>query len=832
MTHGPYHLLSMGALLLASYLVSQLMVRTRLISLQNHRKLWNTILLLFFSSTAILGILLVVKVNYKLNISWVEEAMQWHVDSGIGFALVAIFHLLWHIRYYFRRSAQTQENTSIDSSFIKPGFNQFQQRSFFMMLGYISIMAQLVLLREFIKNFHGNELVIGIFLAVWMILTALGARIGSGYVVPMNPRRISFLLVTMSGLPILVYLLLILVNRFLFLPGLQPGLLDTVISVLILTSLFTGLSGFLFGVVSRSVKNSINKASPYMLDAIGSVAGGILCSMLFMHLLDNFQLLAFLFMTTSVSVIIIYRFPVRRGPRWILIMAVTLLFVLSLIPGLQNELQGLRYRNEEILETRDTPIGNLTFTLANEQVTGYMDGTPVITSSDLMKAEESVHFPSLQLSNPASFLLLGGGWSGQITEVAKYKPGTIDYCEADPWIYYMGKNHFYENIDPSLHFIPKDGRTWLMRSGEAMYDVIISNTGDPLTIGWNRYFTLEFYRLVRQHLSPDGVFCMQLTTADQYVNEEGLRILSINDHTLKEVFPNVLIVPGSSTYFLASERPLSLDFPSLLSQQQILTTYVHPDYLDADQILFDSEQLTSRIKLQERRINSDLWPRLFFASLMGNESKTGRASMEVAGIISALLFLILLFRYTPLHRAMYITGFTGAGIQIILIMVVQSFYGFAYMVAPIMITLFMSGIVGGMIICKRVWRKSSLTGITGLVMIMALMSLTGLLLPVIGGMFDSRWSGPLILGLLNFIPGMVVGSVYSLGIGIKKENPPGILGELYSADLTGAALGTFIPVIFLLPLIGVINSYILFFGINLATGFSLIAGGLKIRGDG
>ncbi len=181
---------------------------------------------------------------------------------------------------------------------------------------------------------------------------------------------------------------------------------------------------------------------------------------------------------------------------------------------------------------------------------------------------------------------------------------------------------------------------------------------------------------------------------------------------------------------------------------------------------------------------------------------------------------------------MYITGFTGAGIQIILIMVVQSFYGFAYRVAPIMITLFMLGIVAGIVTCKRVWRKSAMTGITGLVWGMALMALTGFLLPVIGDVFDSPWSGQLMIGLLNFIPGMVVGSVYSLGIGTKRGSPSGILGELYSADLTGAALGTFIPAIFLLPLIGVINSYILFFGINLATGISLIAGGLKTGGDG
>ena len=45
----------------------------------------------------------------------------------------------------------------------------------FRMLGFISMVAQLVLLREFIKTFNGNELVIGIFLAIWMMLTGAGA---------------------------------------------------------------------------------------------------------------------------------------------------------------------------------------------------------------------------------------------------------------------------------------------------------------------------------------------------------------------------------------------------------------------------------------------------------------------------------------------------------------------------------------------------------------------------------------------------------------------------------------------------------------------------------
>ena len=174
-------------------------------------------------------------------------------------------------------------------------------------------MAQLVMLREFLKNFRGNELVISIFLAVWMIFTALGATIGSRYTLKIGPRRISLLLISMSGLPFLVYLLLILISRFLFLPGLQPGLLDTLLSIMLLTFPFTALSGFLFGYISRWEKRMNKLSSPYMLDAIGSVTGGIIFAVLLVYLLDNLQVLTLLFLSTSLVLALVFRFPARPG---------------------------------------------------------------------------------------------------------------------------------------------------------------------------------------------------------------------------------------------------------------------------------------------------------------------------------------------------------------------------------------------------------------------------------------------------------------------------------------------------------------------------------------
>lgn len=830
MSGEAYHLIPLGAAILFFYALSLLLVHFRVIPRQQNRRFWNFLLLFFFISTATLGLFLAVKVNYKLDISWVEEALQWHVDCGIGFALVAIFHLLWNYRYYTRRQVIDSVMTPDPEAAGHPGipFTPRQVRIFFFLLGFISMMAQLVLLRENIKSFHGNELVIGIFLAIWMILTALGSHAGNSYHKLLSPRTLCTCLLVLGALPFLIHILLILEKRFFFLPGYQAGVLDMTISMMLLTVLFTGISGFLFAHVSLH-KGTGSRASSYRLDALGSLAGGVLFSLILVHLLNNLQQLTFLFLITVLLVLWIYKFPGKRAMKYLLLITGAILFAVSLIPAAVNTLEGIRFRQEKILQIKDTPHGNLTFTSRNEQVTAYMDGNPVLSDADLTRSEESVHFPALQHPDPQSFLLIGGGLTGHVNEAAKYQPDRIDYCEADPWIFRLGRIYFPENKDRNLQFIPKDGRSWLMKTMESRYDVVISSAGDPVTIGWNRYFTLEFYEEVRQHLNPGGIFSMQLSTGGNYVNEEGSALLAINYRTLKKVFPHVALVPGTSTYFIASDVPLSLDYPAFLDRHQVSTTYVHPDYLDAMQLQFDSDQLSERIRNEESVLNLDLRPSLFFASLSGLQSQMGKHALGVTGILASLLLVVLWFLYSPVKSAMYVSGFTGAGMQMVLIMVMQSFYGFAYLMAPLMITIFMGGIVLGTMRWARQRIKASIPGLSILIAFMALASMISFLVLKLNTPFQSGLPGQMILGLLNLLTGMVVGAVFSLAVNLHMKSKPYSPGILFSADLTGAALGTLLPVVFLLPLIGVMNTFILFSIINAITAFRLILNGSKSR---
>jgi spermidine synthase len=389
-----------------------------------------------------------------------------------------------------------------------------------------------------------------------------------------------------------------------------------------------------------------------------------------------------------------------------------------------------------------------------------------------------------------------------------------------------------DSLPVNLNVIPMDGRKWLIVNDSVKYDVIISVSGDPLTLGWNRFYTREFFTLVREHLSPGGIFSMQLSSSGSYVDNQGSAMLSINWNTLAQVFTHVAVIPGNATTFLASDSPLSLDIPKLLQQKSLKTTYVHPDYLDLMRLTFDSDQLMERIKQEERRSNLDLHPRLFFSRLSGLESISGSHALLLTGILGALLFLWIFLFSRPLIKGMYVSGFSGAGIQIMLIMVMQSLYGFAYMLTPLMITLFMLGIVLGTQIWKPVLGSPSLVKLSLLLGCMALIA--GLVVLVLnsGALSSNRFFGMVMLALLNMIPGLLVGSVYGMSALLPDRENGAELGRLFSADLAGAALGSFVPIVFLLPLIGVTFTFILFCGINIASGLYILIRSTKVKDNG
>lgn len=94
-----YYLLPITVVLFLGYGLTLYLAKKKKIAVVSHRKIWNIILAISFLLTAVSGILLVLKVSYGLKLDF-PFFLFWHVEFGIVFAVIALFHFLWHWPYY------------------------------------------------------------------------------------------------------------------------------------------------------------------------------------------------------------------------------------------------------------------------------------------------------------------------------------------------------------------------------------------------------------------------------------------------------------------------------------------------------------------------------------------------------------------------------------------------------------------------------------------------------------------------------------------------------------------------------------------------------------
>ena len=95
-----YHLIPISALLFVLFLFSHILSKKKIISVINHRKIWNILLLISFLISGLLGILLIIQVNFNLVIPLPFNMLFWHVEVGIAMFLITLFHLSWHLPYF------------------------------------------------------------------------------------------------------------------------------------------------------------------------------------------------------------------------------------------------------------------------------------------------------------------------------------------------------------------------------------------------------------------------------------------------------------------------------------------------------------------------------------------------------------------------------------------------------------------------------------------------------------------------------------------------------------------------------------------------------------
>jgi spermidine synthase len=185
--------------------------------------------------------------------------------------------------------------------------------------------------------------------------------------------------------------------------------------------------------------------------------------------------------------------------------------------------------------------------------------TDASTSIDMSSQILVGQLPMMWAPDSARVAIVGYGSGVTVGSVLTHPVKSVDVVEIEPAVLSADQYFRPYNNDPThdprltVHF--DDGRMFIAHAPRA-YEVIISEPSNPWLAGVNNLFTVEYYKLIKQHLKKGGVFCQWM----QFYEMSGVTLGSLM-RSLHEVFPKAQIfLSNRDILFVATEddRPLDL----------------------------------------------------------------------------------------------------------------------------------------------------------------------------------------------------------------------------------------------------------------------------------
>ena len=755
-------------------------------------------------------------------------------------------------------------------------------------MGISGMTAQIILLRELLISFFGNELTLGIILANWLILEAVGSFI-IGKTVEKTQRKIeafvSFQLIFSLALPFAIYLSRIFKNLLPVIPGEGLGFTPVFYSSFLILLLVSIPHGALFTygckIYAQKIRedaSSIGKV--YVLETIGSIMGGLGVTFLLIQYLNSFEI-AFLIslINTFISIFLLsprYRlsfFSLRKG-LWGLSIVLTVFFACLLFTPLSKEIHRSSVRSQwkelHVIHYENSIYGNITITQRGEQYTFFADGVPSITIPvpDIAAIEDHVHFPMLFHEKPESILILSGGAGGMIQEVLKYPVTRVDYVELDPLLLTLIQKFptpltQAEFSDPRVKIHYTDGRFFVNRT-QNRFDLIFIGLSAPQELQTNRFFSSEFFSIAKRKMKANGIVVLTLPGSLTYISPELRDLNACILGTLRTVFRSVRVIPGDTNLFLGSdsktlEEVTDEEVMKRLEERKIKTSLITKKYVAYRLHERWLKWFLKSLEGKEVSINSDFHPLgVFFNLSYWNalfspyltvpfewfEGLNLQLTLALIGIVT--LFFFILFMLKPqtskhsLSYAILTSGFADMMLDLAIILTFQTLYGYLYYQMGLLITIFMVGIaLGGFTMTRRVEKirnPSSLFLKTEWLIICF-----SLILPFALSIPSQHLEKPFVYILLyttflvmSFLCGALVGLQFPLAtkIFLGTSSKEGKLGQtaglLYGADLLGGFFGGLFGSVLFLPILGLKESCFMMAGMK-ASSFILFLLFTKIQ---
>ena len=400
------------------------------------------------------------------------------------------------------------------------------------------------------------------------------------------------------------------------------------------------------------------------------------------------------------------------------------------------------------------------------------------------------------------------------------------------------------------------------------------NLPDPHTAQLNRFYTEEFYREAAAKLRPGGIVSFQVTSSENYINQELADFLRCLERTLRQVFPEVTAIPGETVHFFAAAKPgtLTTDPQELLRRlraRRLHTQYVREYFLPFRMSPDRMQDLQLQIEpLPSTPVNRDFAPVAYYfdvALWSAPFHQTSAHWIEALASMSfnrllvatmlALAALVPLLWMWPAGRedkpaararrsaafAVAVVGFTELGLEILLLLGFQALYGYVYHELTILVALFMVGVALGAWwelrsapSLGRASLRRDLRLLAGLQILLAAspLLLYGLLIQLgrVSSAGGQRAASEILFPALALVAGLLGGFQFLLasrayfGDAPESGRSPGVL---YALDLAGACAGALALSILLIPVYGFLRTAALMAAVNLAPALMAAAAGRR-----
>jgi spermidine synthase len=730
-------------------------------------------------------------------------------------------------------------------------------------MGFSGLVAQILLLREFLIVFSGNEFTIGVILANWLILEAFGAFFLGRMVEKVKNKLQTFTLLTLLfsiSFLITIYLIRSLKGMMGVSIGESIGFLTIFYSSFLILLPVSVLHGALFTFSCHiysmfSAQDASSTGRVYAYETVGMVIGGIACTYLIIPYLDTFQTASGLAVLNSVVCLAILapQWKTGRYQKTALMITSIITFLFLVLTSQAHKLHTYsittQWKNQDIVHYQNSQYGNICVIENEGQYIFFQDGIPNIITPipDIPFVEEFVHLPLLAHPEPKKLLILSGGAGGVINEALKHPSiETIEYAELDPLIIDLIRKFptpltESELNDRRVKIKHMDGCLLLKRTRNK-YDLILIGVTEPSNLQTNRFYTKEFFSLARERLNERGILVLGLSGSLSYATEELQNLNSCIFHTLKSVFPYVRAIPGYGTnLFLVSDSReiLTVEKTQIverLDQRNIKTNEIIPWHIEQTLHHGWQDWFYNYIEGSSRKINSDFhpigvfysvshWNSQFAPSIRWLFSLFERISLRtVAGsfVIIILLYFIVRSRGRRFFQggiplAIFTTGFAGMIFDLMLIFTFQSIYGHVFSWIGLLVASFMAGAAcGALLVAIIMDRIRDCIGFFARIELAIIGFSIGCLLIVLIPYADLGdpdaffWFRYLFL-VISFISGSLIGSQFPLANKLYLKDDTTLTstaGTLYSADLLGGWFGGVLGAVVLLPVLGLVGTCI------------------------